>query len=98
MVGPKATLMFFAKKQNIYGSLCYFAGFGSIVIGWFFMTSIGFLLQMFGLWHMFRQFLPKVFSYMQTVPYIGPLIRNSTWVHSLVDFASGGKKAKAGSS
>ena len=44
LIGPKATLMFFAKKQNISGSVCYFAGFGSIVIGWFLMTTIGFLL------------------------------------------------------
>ena len=97
LIGPKAALMFFAKKQNITGSVCYFAGFGSIVIGWFLMTTLGFILQMYGLWHMFREFLPTVFSYMQTVPVIGPLIRNSTWVHSLVNFASG-KQAKGASS
>ena len=89
LIGPKATLMFFAKKQNITGSICYFTGFASIVIGWFLMTTIGFLLQMYGLWHMFKSFLPTVFSYMQTVPVIGPLIRNNSWVHSFVNFASG---------
>ena len=98
LIGPKSTLLFFAKKQRILGSVCYFLGFGLIVIGWFLLTTLGFMLQMYGLWHLFKQFLPTVFSYMQTVPVIGPIIRNSNWVHTLVDFASGGKQAKGGSS
>ena len=42
LIGPKATLVFFSKKQRLVGSGCYFGGFLLIIIGWFLFTTVGF--------------------------------------------------------
>ncbi len=76
LIGPSAAVKFFVSSRRMLGSAFYFAGFILIVIGWWMFTTIGFSLQMYGLWVMFRQFLPTLFDYMQTVPFVGPMIRN----------------------
>ena len=92
LVGPKNTIMFFSKKTKIVGSAFYFAGFLMILLGFWMSTTIGFLLQMYGLYVLFRSFIRTIFSYMQTLPVIGPCIRNSPFIHKAVDFlADGGK-------
>ena len=81
LIGPKNTLVFFAKKNRIQGSACYFAGFLLIIIGWFLFTTIGFLLQMYGLFMLFGSFMPTMLNYAQTLPTIGPFVRNQPWLH-----------------
>ena len=92
LVGPKNAVMFFVKKTKIRGSLMFFSGFAMIIVGWFMFTTVGFLLQVYGLFLLFRSFLRTVFSYMQTLQFIGPLVRNSQLIHKLVEYlADGGK-------
>lgn len=92
LVGPKNTLLFFAKKNKIIGSAFFFSGFTMIIIGWFMFTLVGFVMQLYGLFLLFRSFLRTIFSYMQTLPVLGPCIRNSPFIHKMVDFlADGGK-------
>lgn len=97
LVGVQGTASFFCRKTKVVGSLFFFAGFAMIVIGWFFFTTIGFGLQMYGLFLLFRQFMSTVFSFMQTLPIIGPMLRNSPRLHDLVDSISG-KSGTRGSS
>ena len=93
-IGPKNTVGFFMKKSRREGSVAYFAGFLLIIIGWFMLTTIGFLAQMYGLWKIFGSFIPAVFSYLQTVPVIGPVVRNQPWLHQLVEYTQKGSKKK----
>lgn len=80
------------------GSAFYFAGFVFIVMGWFLFTTIGFVMQIYGLLLLFRSFIRTVFSYMQTLPFVGPCVRNTPWVHRMVDYlADGGKSGPSGS-
>ena len=81
LIGPKNTLVFFSKKTRIQASACYFGGFFLILIGWFMLTTIGFLLQMYGLIMLFGSFMPTVLSYAETMPHVGPIIRNQPWLH-----------------
>ena len=62
-IGPKNTVGFFMKKTRREGSAAFFVGFFLIIIGWFMLTTIGFLSQMYGLWKIFGSFIPAVFSY-----------------------------------
>ena len=80
------------------GSAVFFAGFVMIIIGWFLFTTLGFLLQMYGLFLLFRDFTRVIFSYTQTLPVIGPLLRNSPFAHSVVDKLAGQKSNQGPSS
>ena len=62
VVGPQGALGFFKRKQ--LGSAVFFAGFVLIIIGWFLFTTLGFLIQMYGLFLLFRDFTRVIFSYM----------------------------------
>lgn len=40
---------------------------------------------MYGAWKLFGSFIPTIFGRMQTMPVIGPFIRNQPWLHQLVE-------------
>lgn len=88
LIGPQKTLVFFLKKKTRMGSVFFFGGMFLIILGWFLFTTIGFLCQVYGLWIMFRSFIPTLFSTMQTLPVVGPFLRNSTLVHQFVAYAN----------
>ena len=68
-----------------------------IIVGWMFFTTAGFLMQLYGLLLLFKSFIRTIFSYVQTLPVIGPIVRNSPIVHKIVDYiADGNVHGKAG--
>ncbi|CAD8075502.1 unnamed protein product [Paramecium sonneborni] len=74
LIGIKSTLSFFLKKGKIKGSIFFFLGFFIIVI---FRTSIiGFPLQIYGLFQMFKSFLPFLYDSATKLPIIGRYLRN----------------------
>ena len=91
LVGPANTGNFFMRKGKIVGSAVFFGGFVLIVIGWFLFTTLGFVLQMYGMFLLFRDFARVLFSYAQTLPVVGPIIRNSPFAHSVIDTIAGNK-------
>ena len=95
VVGPQNTVSFFRRKGM--GSAFFFIGFILIIIGWYMFTTFGFLMQMYGLLLLFRDFTRVIFSYMQTLPVIGPIIRNSPFAHTVVDAIAGNKNTKGAS-
>ena len=88
LIGPTNTIAFFTKKSKIMGSACYFAGMTMIIVGWKFFTIIGFSLQMYGILLLFHGFLKTIFAYVQTLPVVGPMFRDSPWVHKIVNTIS----------
>ena len=70
------------------GSLFFFAGLVMILLGYRFFTLIGFLLQMWGMFLMFRSFLKTIYAYMQTLPVIGPVLRDSVMISNAVNWVS----------
>ena len=97
LVGPAYSLQFFQKKMQ--GSLFFFGGLTFIILGYPFFTLIGFTCQVWGMFLMFRSFLKTIFSYLQTLPVIGPILRDTPIIHSAVNWASskGKKDASSGS-
>jgi len=98
VVGPQGTMSFFMRKGKVIGSGVFFAGFVMIVIGWFMFTTLGFLMQCYGLFLLFRDFIRVIFSYVQTLPVIGPAMRNSPFAHTVVDTIAGSAKGQTGAS
>ena len=88
LIGPYNTMEFFGKKSKILGSAFYFAGVIMIILGWPFFTLGGFILQMWGIFLLFRSFLKTIFAYMQTLPVIGPLLRDTPIIHKIVNSIS----------
>jgi len=92
LIGFKNSLQFFTRKAKIYGSLAFFAGLLLIIL--FGRTVIGTGAQLYGLFLLFRTFIRTIFSWLQTMPVIGPIIRHSTFIQKIVDAISGGGKQK----
>ena len=93
LVGPANTVGFFTRKTKLKGSICFFTGFVLIVIGWFGFTFAGFMLQLYGLFLLFRDFIKTIFSYMETMPVIGPVIRQMPCLRTAVDYIADSKKS-----
>ena len=98
MIGPKHTAQFFLRKGKKTGSGFFFGGFLLILLGWFMFTSLGFLCQLFGTWLLFKDFVRQFFSYAQTLPIIGPMLRNNPFIEKAVDIMAGNSKSKTKSS
>ena len=86
LVGPTNTVGFFTRKSKVKGSVCFLAGFVLIVIGWFGFTCAGFLLQLYGLFLLFRDFIKTIFTHMKKMPCVGPVIRSMPWLNDAVDY------------
>ena len=96
LVGPSHTLVFFTKKSKIMGSAFFFGGFAMICIGWYMFTMIGFILQMYGIFLLFRSFIKTIFAYMQTLPVIGPVLRDTPFIHKIVNALSNSGQSSQG--
>ena len=59
-----------------------------IIMGWKFFNLFGFVLQMYGIFLLFRSFLKTIFAYMQTLPVIGPILRDTPMIHTIVNSIS----------
>ena len=88
LIGPQNTVGFFMKKSKITGSSVYFLGLVMIIVRWRFMTTLGFLMQMYGIFLLFKSFIKTIFAYMQTLPVIGPVLRDTPMIHSIVNSIS----------
>lgn len=56
-----------------------------IIVGWRMFTTIGFLMQMYGIFLLFKSFIKTIFAYLQTFPVIGPILRDTPAIHSIVN-------------
>ena len=89
LVGPQYSLQFFQKK--VKGSAFFFCGMILICLGYRFCTLGGFLLQLYGIYLLFRSFLKTIFAQMQTLPVIGPVLRDTPAIHSVINYLSSSK-------
>ena len=81
LIGPNKTVAFFTKKSKMQSSIVFFAGLCLIIVGWRFFTLFGFCLQLYGIFMLFRSFIKTLFAYCQTLPVIGPFLRDSPTIH-----------------
>ena len=100
LIGPFKTLEFFINKDRIRGTTSFFVGLLLLLIGWYMFVTIGVILQIIGIWIKFRKLMPTIFSYMETLPVLGPFIRSQPWVYQVFEVytrATSAKKPMTGS-
>lgn len=73
-IGVTGIIKFFTKKGKIQGSAVYFIGLSIIVIGF---TFVGTVVQLIGLFIIFRSFLPDFYDYLCRLPYVGSYLSTS---------------------
>jgi hypothetical protein len=94
LVGLKNAVGFFMRESKIKGSIFFFAGFLTIMIGWRFFTLIGFLGQLWGIFLLFRSFIGTILIYGQSLPIIGGFLRSDTVKSAvkIIESAGDGKR------
>jgi hypothetical protein len=81
IIGPQKTALFFARRQKLKGTAAFFGGLFLILMRW---ALIGFLVELYGIFILFGDFLGTIAGFARNIPVIGP------WIGMLVDRAGVG--------
>lgn len=71
LIGPQKTFYFFARRQKIRGTICFFTGIVLVFCRW---TFIGMAIEAFGFLNLFGDFFPTILSFLRQVPFLGNLL------------------------
>ncbi|OBT62163.1 hypothetical protein VE03_08355 [Pseudogymnoascus sp. 23342-1-I1] len=71
IIGPAKTLLFFARRQKLKGTAAFTAGILLILLRW---PLIGFLVELYGIFILFGDFIGTILGFMRNIPVIGPYI------------------------
>jgi Got1/Sft2-like family len=88
LIGFKSTIGFFTKKGKIKGSLVFFLGFVIIVARY---PMVGFIVQLWGLFLLFKSFLPFIYDSATKLPIIGRYLRNPQIKYAVDNLSRKGK-------
>jgi len=80
VIGFLRTILFFKRKNKIFGTVCFFTGIFLVFLKW---PMIGIIVELFGFVNLFGDFFPVIISFMRNLPIIGnilnkPVIREFT--------------------
>jgi hypothetical protein len=76
IIGPQKTLLFFARRQKLKGTAAFFGGLALILMKW---ALVGFLVEGYGIFILFGDFLGTIAGFARNLPVVGP------WIGVLVD-------------
>lgn len=76
IIGPQKTLAFFARKQKLKGTAAFFLGLFLILMRW---ALVGFMVELYGIFILFGDFLGTILGFARNVPVVGP------WIGVLID-------------
>ncbi|RFU24635.1 hypothetical protein B7463_g11702, partial [Scytalidium lignicola] len=71
IIGPQKTALFFARRQKLKGTGAFFGGLALILFRW---PLIGFLIELYGIFILFGDFLGTIAGFARNIPIIGPYI------------------------
>lgn len=79
LIGPQKTLLFFARREKIRGTTCFFAGIFFVFMRW---AVLGMIIELVGFLNLFgyvyihlrSDFFPVILSFLRQVPVVGPLL------------------------
>ncbi|KAI1007091.1 hypothetical protein K3495_g1127 [Podosphaera aphanis] len=75
LTGPRKTLSFFARKQKLKGTAAFSIGIFLILMRW---ALIGFLVECYGIFVLFGDFIGTILGFLRNIPVVGPLIGAAT--------------------
>ncbi|TVY50995.1 Protein transport protein GOT1 [Lachnellula cervina] len=68
IIGPSKTLLFFARRQKLKGTAAFFAGLVLILMKW---ALVGFLVELYGIFILFGDFLGTIAGFARNLPVVG---------------------------
>ncbi|RDW77364.1 protein transport [Coleophoma cylindrospora] len=71
IIGPQKTGLFFARRQKWRGTAAFFGGLLLILMRW---PLVGFLIELYGIFILFGDFLGTIAGFARNIPVIGPYI------------------------
>ncbi|KAI9760131.1 MAG: profilin, required for normal timing of actin polymerization in response to thermal stress [Chaenotheca gracillima] len=71
IIGLQKTLIFFARRQKLKGTAAFAGGNILILLRW---PLIGFLIELYGIFVLFGDFLGTIAGFARNVPIIGPYL------------------------
>ncbi|KIO20310.1 hypothetical protein M407DRAFT_245852 [Tulasnella calospora MUT 4182] len=81
IIGPTKTFYFFARKQKLRGTLCFFGGILLVFFKW---PVIGILVEFFGFLNLFGDFFPVILTFLRQLPVVGTFL-SLPYVRPVVD-------------
>lgn len=87
IIGPQKTFYFFARKNKIRGSICFFGGVLLVFFKWPF---IGVIVETFGFLNLFGDFFPVVVTFLRQLPFIGTVL-TLPYIRDVVDRIAGSR-------
>lgn len=82
IIGLQKTLVFFSRPQKLKGTAAFCAGILLILFRW---PLTGFLIELYGLFILFGDFLVTIGQFAGNVPVVGPYIKRA------MEFLAGGR-------
>ncbi|TKY87013.1 hypothetical protein EX895_003690 [Sporisorium graminicola] len=89
LIGPQKTFYFFARKQKIRGTVCFFLGMFLVFCKW---AVIGMLVEAFGFLNLFGDFFPVILSFLRQLPIIGNVL-SMPGVANVLDRLAGSRQS-----
>ncbi|CCF48765.1 hypothetical protein NDA18_001558 [Ustilago nuda] len=89
LIGPQKTFYFFARKQKIRGTICFFAGILLVFCKW---AVVGMAVEAFGFLNLFGDFFPVILSFLRQLPVIGNVL-SLPGVGALLDRLAGARQS-----
>ncbi|KIJ67865.1 hypothetical protein HYDPIDRAFT_179986 [Hydnomerulius pinastri MD-312] len=87
IIGPNKTFYFFARKQKLRGTLCFFGG---VMLVFFKYPFIGMIVETFGFLNLFGDFFPVILTFLRQLPFIGNLL-SLPYIRPVVDRLAGSR-------
>ncbi|KAJ1911713.1 Golgi Transport [Mycoemilia scoparia] len=85
IIGLQKTAVFFARKDKIKGTVCFFIGFLFVFFRW---SIIGIIIEALGFINLFGDFFPTVIGFLRRLPVIGTLL-NLPGIRQATNFIGG---------
>ncbi|KAH8119021.1 Alpha/Beta hydrolase protein [Phellopilus nigrolimitatus] len=89
IIGPHKTFYFFARKQKLRGTLCFFGGVLLVFFKWPF---IGVIVETFGFLNLFGDFFPVILTFLRQLPLIGNML-SMPYVRDVADRMAGSRQS-----
>ncbi|KAA8650272.1 hypothetical protein EYZ11_006099 [Aspergillus tanneri] len=74
IIGLRKTFAFFSRRQKLKGTAAFASGILLILIRW---PLTGFLIELYGLFILFGDFLITIGQFVGNVPIVGPYIKRA---------------------
>ncbi|OCB88442.1 Got1-domain-containing protein [Sanghuangporus baumii] len=88
IIGARKTFYFFARKQKLRGTICFFGGVILVFLKWPF---VGVVIETFGFLNLFGDFFPVILTFLRQLPFVGTLL-SLPYIRDVADRLAGSRQ------